>query len=303
MATNAFTYLDGANREDLLNVITNITPTENQLVSGLGTSKASGTLHEWNIDTLSAVKANAFAEGADASYPTLTDPTRLTNVTQISRQAFQVSGTEREVDTAGFNDRFSYEATKATMILKNDMELALMNSSFAGSVVSTNAARALRGVKASLSLASTAASTTSMSETIFNNYLQLVWDNSNCEVDEVYGDMYMKRKISGFTAGSTKNVNSADKRLMNSVDVYEADAAKLVKIFAHRHVNKDSTGSAVVGHDLVGIKNDKFRIAYLRKPQMVKLAKTGDSDKAELVTEYTLECLDPTAGFVAKMYL
>jgi len=113
----------------------------------------------------------------------------------------------------------------------------------------------------------------------------------------------MKRKISGFTAGATKNVNSSDKRLINTVDVYESDAAKVVKLFAHRYVNLSSNGATVVGHDLVGIKNDRFRIAYLRKPEMIDLAKTGDSDKGEFVTEYTLETINPTAGFVAKMYL
>jgi hypothetical protein len=302
MAVVGYTYDDKAVREDLLDLITNLTPRETQLVAGLGSSTAKSTLHEWLTDTLSAVKANAYAEGADASYQTLTNPARLTNVTQISRQAFQVSGTERAVDQAGFNDRMAYEAEKAMDILKNDIELALMNGALTQSVVSTNTARALRGVKASLSLASVQ-SGISLTEAIFNDYLQLVWDNSRQEVDEVYGDMYMKRKISGFTAGSTKNTNNSDKRLVNSVDVYEADAAKMVKLFAHRYVNLSGSGSAVTNHSLVGIKNDKFRTAWLRKPFMTDLAKTGDSDKAEIISEYTLECIDPTAGFHATEHL
>ena len=304
--TKAYSYNDGAMREDLLDVITNLTPRETQLVSGLGTSVAKSTLHEWNVDTLSAVKFNAFAEGADASFPTITNPTRLTNDTQISRQAFQVSGTNRAVDTAGFNDRFSYEAEKALDILKNDMEFHLMNGALNASVVSSNSSRRLRGVKASLSLASTAASSTSMTESIFNDYLGLVWENTREEVDEVYGDLYMKQKISGFTAGNTKVTRSDDRRLVNAVDIYESDAAQLVKLFKHRYANLSVSGTSVVsnvGHTLVGIKNDKFKIAYLRKPFMVDLAKNGDSDRAEVITEYTLECLNPLAGFVADMYL
>jgi len=301
--TKAYSYTDLAVNEDLLNLLTNISPTETQLVSGLGTSVAKSTLHQWLIKSLGSVKANAYAEGADVSLQTLTNPVRLNNETQISRESFSVSGTERAVDTAGFNDRFQLEAMEALEELKNDMELAIMNGTLNGSVVSTNDARTLRGVKASLSLVSTAASSVSMTETIFNNYLQLVWDGSKDTVDEVYGDMYMKRKISGFTAGSTKFTKVEDKRLINSVDVYESDAAKVVKLFAHRYVNLDAAGNAVVGHDLVGIKNERFKIAYLRKPSLVDLAKIGDSDRAEFVTEYTLECLNPTSGFVAKMYL
>ena len=299
----AYTWADGANKEDLLDILTNLSPTETQLISGLGTSKANGTLHQWLTDTLSAVKANAFAEGADASYTALTNPTRLTNVTQISRQAFQVSGTERAVDTAGFSDRMAYEAEKAMKVIKNDMELAIMCGTLTQSVVSTNTARSLTGVKAALVSMTSSQSGVSLTETIFNNYLQLVWDTTNVEVDEVYGDMTMKRRISGFTGNATKNVNVTDKRLVNSVSVYEADAARLVKIFAHRYVNLLASGSAVTNHDLVGINSEKFKVAYLRKPFMTDLAKTGDSDKAEIITEYTLEYLNPYAGFVAKSLL
>jgi len=303
MATIGYSYDDRAVREDLLGVLTNLTPTETQLVTGLGVSEAKSTLHEWLVDTLTSVKANAAAEGADAPGRTLTNPTRLTNVTQISAQDFSVTGTERAVNTANFNDRYAYEAEKALKILKADMELAIMCGTLTQSVVSTNDARTLRGVKASVSNVSTAASSISMTETIFNNYLQDVWDNGTVQVDEVYGDMYMKRKISSWTAGSTKFTKVEDKRLINAVDVYESDAAKVVKLFAHRYVNLDATGSAVTGHDLVGINAESFRIAYLRKPELLEIAKTGDADTAEYVVEYTLECLNPLGGFAAKMYL
>ena len=300
MATVGYSYDDNALREDLLGVLTNLTPTETQLVTGLGVSEAQSTLHQWLVDTLSSVKSNGFAEGSDASYPTITNPQRITNQCQISTQAFQVTGTERAVNTAGFNDRFAYEAEKALKVLKNDMELAIMCGTLSETSYHT---RMLRGVKASVSIVSTAASAISMTEAIFNDYLSDVWTNGTVEVDEVYGDMYMKRKISAFTAGSTKNTDNKDKRLINIVDIYEADAAKVVKLFAHRHVNKTAAAGAEIGHDLVGINNAAFKIAYLRKPELVTLAKTGDSDKAQYTTEYTLECLNPQAGFAALMYL
>ena len=45
--SQALTYHDGALREDLLSIITNLTPTETQLFSGLGTSSATSIRHEW----------------------------------------------------------------------------------------------------------------------------------------------------------------------------------------------------------------------------------------------------------------
>lgn len=67
MASMAYVADDGAVREDLMDVLVNTTPTENQLVTGLGNTEANSTRHEWLQDTLSAVKTNAFAEGADVS--------------------------------------------------------------------------------------------------------------------------------------------------------------------------------------------------------------------------------------------
>jgi len=43
-----------------------------------------------------------------------------------------------------------------------------------------------------------------------------------------------------------------------------------------------------------------FKVAYLRKPSIKPLAKTGDATKEFLVGELTLECLHDYAGFVAK---
>jgi hypothetical protein len=107
-----YTYDNAANREDLLDIITNITPKETQLMTGLGTSTATNILHQWLTDTLRTVGVNAFIEGADASYVAVTNPTRLTNYTQIIRHAFQISDTEREVLAAGMGDRIAYETKK-----------------------------------------------------------------------------------------------------------------------------------------------------------------------------------------------
>jgi hypothetical protein len=297
MASNTgFTYDDGALREDLLNILTNLSPKNTQLVSGLGTSTAASIRHEWLIKTLGTVKTNAYVEGVDASYANLTDPTRLINYTQIFREAYQVTDTERAVNTAGFNDRLALEAADALAELKNDMELAILRGSLACGTGS--AARQLRGIKNSLSLV-TSQSGVSLTEAILNNYFQNVWDVTSLEVDEVYGGMYMKRKISGFTAGSTKNVDSKDKRLINAVDVYEADAASMVKLFAHRYM----TISGDTNYDILGINADMFKVAYLRKPFTRELAKTGDAAKGEVVTELTLENRHYNAGFSSLLHL
>jgi len=296
MAPINWSYDSGAMREDLLDVLRNLTPTDYQLITGLGTSTASQIRHETLIKTLNAVKTNAMIEGADATYFALTNPTRLANYTQIFTQGYQVTDTERAVNSAAFNDRFSLEATDAMRMIKADMEYAVMRGSLVSG--SGTAARQLRGVKNSLSLV-TNQSGISLTEKILNDYFNWVWDNGT-EVNAVYAPMYIKRKIAAFTGGSTvKNSEVTDRRLINSVDVYEADAAKMVKLFAHRYV----TISSDTNYDIVGLNEDLWKIAYLRKPAITAMPKTGDSTKGNIVAEATLESQHYNGGFYGIQHL
>jgi len=296
MATN-YTYDDNARREDLLDIITNLDYKENQLVSGLGTAQANDILHQWLKDTLKTPGVNTFVEGVDASYPNRTDPTRLTNWCQIVRIGFDVSDTERTVNHAGFNDRYAYESEKAMKEWKQDLEFALVRASLVCG--SGSAARQLKGIKNWFTGRNiTSQSGVSLTENMLNDYLQAVWDDGS-EVNAIYAPIYLKRKISGFTSGTTKFTEAIDRRLVAAVDVYESDAAKMVKLFKHRYV----TISGDTNHDLIGIDEAKFKIAYLRKPILRELAKTGDSTKGEIVGEATLECLHDDAGFLTQALL
>lgn len=294
---NTYTYDDNARREDLLDIITNLDPKENGLLDGLGTSTAKDILHQYPIDTLKTVGLNAFVEGVDACYADRTDPARLFNYTQIVGIGFQVSDTERAANQAGFNDRYQYEGGKALAEWKNDAEFALLRGSLACGTGS--AVRQLRGLKNSLSLV-TSQSGVSMSETMFNDYMSNVWSNTGTQVDTVYCGIYLKRKISAFSGSSnTKTVAVSDKKLTAVVDVYEADAASMVKLVKHRY----ATIAGDVNYDIVGIDSEKFKVAYLRKPITRELAKTGDATNGQVIGELTLEARHYNAGFYTKALL
>lgn len=291
----ASTYLDPVNRESLLDVITNISPTETQLYTGLQRSTASQPRHEWPRDTLNAAAVNAADEGADAGAGGNTNPTREANYTQIVKKVYEVTETERATDSAGFNDRLSYEMMKAMKEWKNDAEFALVRGSLATGNNST--ARQLEGVKNAITTHATSASGVSLSETMLNNYFENVW-NSGGNVDEVYVDGTLKRRISGFTGGATKNIDAEDKRLVNSVDVYESDFG-LVKVFLHRHV----TAGSDVNNDIIGIQSDKWAVAHLREPKRETLAKVGDATREMIIGEFTLECRAENANFLTQAVL
>jgi len=313
MATNGinFTYPDQARRESLLDIVVNIDPTEHQLVSGLQRSSASNTLHEWVEDSLETVGVNARAEGADAPADTAGDPVRRQNVTQIFSKTAKVSGTARATDRVG-GDRMAYELTKKIKALKNDIEFALVRGSIASGVASNagaGSARQLRGIKNWFD--GTATTNTSnysgatLTETVLNDMFETVWNNSGKEVNAVYTTMKGKRRISSFTAGNTKNVNADDKRLVNSVDVYQSDAAKMVKLFAHRYVTVpgDYGTTATPGFDVLALNEGTWAIAYLtgREPKTVDLAKTGDADSKQIVTELTLEARGVRGNFLGRV--
>jgi hypothetical protein len=70
-------------REDLLDIITDLSPAETPLFTGLQKGKAYQTVHEWNnITTGRSSSVSAAVEGGDVSFSNLTTPTRSRNYVQ-----------------------------------------------------------------------------------------------------------------------------------------------------------------------------------------------------------------------------
>jgi hypothetical protein len=285
MAIGLITYQDTSRREDLADIVTNISPKETPLLSGLPSGRtATQTLHEFAQDAFAAYSDNAQAEGSDFSAVDLVAPTRDNNITQIFKKQVRVSGTEAEVN--GVVDAWNYQLNKNMTELSKDIELAYMAGSRASG--SSGVARRLQGViNALTSNATTRASGSSLGEVAFNDIMQMIWGNTGVVATEVYVGAALKRDISGFTAGSTKfaRIDDGDKRLVNSVDVYESDFG-IHKIFKHRNVPVGANALT-----LVAINPEYHKKSWLtgRSPKMEDIAKTGDHRSAELIAEGTLE--------------
>lgn len=294
MAFGLQTYQDTARREDLLDIIGDVSPDDNPLSTMLATTSASQTLHEWLEDYLARPTSNASAiEGAAASYDDLTQPSRRNNVTQIISTTFRVSGTERSVNVAGMGDPMDYQAAKALKDWKNKQEFALLRSTRASG--DSGVARTMSGIHAIVTSHYTnRLSGTSLSETEFNNMVyDVAVDVGTSDVfDMVLTTLQLRQKISTFTAGTTKYVNASEKKLTRPVQVYESDFG-VHRIFGHKDV---LAAAATPGPTILGLKEDKWRIAYLRKPTKEMLAKDGDRDNGQIVGELTLEFLAERAN-------
>lgn len=289
-----FTRDDASVKEDVLDLIINIDPVENYLLSNLKSTSATDEFYFVPQDQLRTPALRAAKEGADPTYDG-NDPTRIMNVEHIIEVGFDITDTEEAADRYGSpEDRIAYETDKALKDWANFGEFALLRSTLITGNNST--ARQMAGLKACLTI-STNQSGISMSETHLNDYLQNAWDLGT-DVDLVLAPMKLKRRISGFNGdGGTKFYNQEDKRLVLPVEVYESDASgKPVKLVAHRYVYQ----AGDTNYDILGIEQEYFAVAYLRKPKVRPLAKTGDSEKRQVIGELTLECRNYKAGFITR---
>lgn len=291
---NVFTYDSGARKESLLNIITNISPEEDSLLKDLGKSSASNTLHEWVTDTLKAPAAQSVVEGSDATFANRTNPGRVTNQTQIVRIDFGVSDSERARNYPSFKDRYAYEMDKAMKEWNNDAEFNLLRSTVATGTGS--AARTMIGLKAAITTVATSQSGVSLNELQLNDYIQNAWNQGGRPTD-IYVGAKLKRRISGFTANTTRQTEAPSKTLVNVVDQYVSDFGVL-RIKLHRYM----TVSGDTNADIIGIQPDKFRVAYFREPEHVSLAKTGSATKGMIEGEMTLEYLAENSSFKAERH-
>lgn len=285
MAIGLITYDDTSRREDLTDVITNISPQETPLLSGLGEGpEATQTLHEWLETSYNAAAANAQVEALAFAAVDLTQPTRVNNVTQIFADHILVSGTEQAVNIGGVKQAFEYQIEKNLKEHALDIELALMLGSRASG--SSGVARRMNGVLAQITTNSTTRlSGSSLGETTFNDIIEMIYNSTDTVADEIYVGATLKRDISAFTAGTTRFISSDDKRLVRPVDVYESDFG-IHKVFLHRNL-----GNGANAKEMVAIKNDMWKISWLkgRRTKVIDLQKDGDRDRAMLISELTLE--------------
>ena len=286
--------------EDVLDLVTNVdfesTPFFSQLAVG---DDATNTLHQWLVDEYAASAHNAAPEGNDMTFTDINPPVRQTNIVQLFQKDIRVSNTEQRVAHYGMSDPYSYQLKKKMTELARDIEKALV----AGTVASGNSgvARQLNGAIALISTNKTVrASGTSLSETEFNDILQGIYDNgTDLSVDKAFAGAALKRAISGYTAGSTKNVNASDGRLWNSVDVYESDFG-VVSVFLEREV-PSTAGS----RGILLVDSSKWQVSYLTngKPQHIPLATIGSAKRGMLEAELTLTALNEKSSAFRGGYL
>lgn len=294
MAYGLITYQDAGRREDLLDLIGDVSPDETPLMTLLPDKSASQTLHEWL--TYNVARPTTLAtdvEGGDATYSDLSQPGRAVNITQIVRQSVRVTGTEETVSVAGSQSPFAFQKAQALRNWKNKAEFAIINATIASG--SSGVARQMKGIRNWVTTNYTNRdSGTSFSETEIDDMVNDVWSKVN--PDFVF-DMFLmpyklKSKVAGFSGNSTRTISANDKKLVRDILVYTS-AGGDHKIMAHKDV---PSSAATPGPEVLGINTKLFAKAWLRKPFFKEYDPQGDQRKGEWIGEYTLESHEERAS-------
>lgn len=308
LPTNAFaTYESIGNREDLADVIYNVSPTETPILSSLERPKASAVNHEWQTDSLAtADSGNAVLEGDDATTDAATPTVRLGNIAQISDKVARVTGTQEVINKAGRDSEMDYQRVKKGKELKIDMETILFGTNQAkasgsdgvartlGSILSwikTNTSKGVAGGAADPSTATGANTRTDGTQIAFTEArlkaaISAAW-TSGGKPSALYCGAFNKQAFSTFTGRATPMEDTKAKKIIASVDVYESDFGSLT-VTPCRNIR---------ARDILGLQTDMWAVAFLRNMVTNDLAVTGDSRRKQILAEYTLEARNEKSSF------
>jgi len=298
-------------REDLENVIYDISPEETPFYSSLKKVKASNTYHEWQTDSLRSSAANAHIEGDDTAGEARTATTRLGNYTQIFKNAVIIPDTDEGLDKAGRAAEMAYQVLKIAKEQKLDIEKALFDNN-KYEVGSASAARELAGcgayVKTNVAniggsgganptgsvpgnTARTDGTATVFTQADFDTVMQGIWESGG-NPDTVYLSAFQMNLALGFTGYNNQrsHIEATSKTVVKAVDIYVTPWGTVE--FTPSRENR--------GRDVWIMDSDMWACGVLRPTKNTELAKTGDSTKRQVLTELTLISKNEAAsGLVA----
>ena len=295
--TNTFSSYDAIGiREDLSYIIYDISPEETPFYSSCAKTKAQNTYHEWQTDALRASADNAHIEGDETVASARTATSRVGNRTQIFKNAVVLPGTDKSTRKAGRATDMAYHTMKIAKEQKLDIEAALFanQAAVAGSDV---LARRMAGVGAWITTntnnvggggadptgdgtnARTDGSQTAFGQTDFDLTMQDIW-TAGGRPDTVYLSAFQMNLALAFTGNNNQrsNVDASSAKVVKTMDLYMTPWGKVE--FVPTRENR--------GRDVWIMQSDMWAVANLRPTFNEELAKVGDSERRQVITELTL---------------
>lgn len=291
----AKTYDLVGKKEDVEDIIYDISPTDTPFLSSIGNTKARATVHQWQQDKLDAAASNKAVEGATAGTAAATDTTIKTANTQIFKKVVEVSGTAQSIGLYGRADELARLVAKKGKELKRDIEYAMVGAGQTGAAGDGSTARELTSAQNQIAAATTNANggtDRAFSEAILLDVMQKVFEAGGMP-NQLQVTPSHSLIVAGFSAASGRMRDfGVQKKVVNAVDLYVSPFGE-VAVVPNRFLASDS---ALV------LDTEYWSRAVLRPMQTIVLAKDGDSDKRMMVTELTLVCEnDEASGLAADL--
>jgi len=309
VTNTVLSYAIIGNREDLSDTIYNISPTETPLQAALGKETCDATYHEWQTDILLAAGANAQLQGDDVSFAAPAFTTRVGNRTQILRKDVITSGTTDKIAKAGRKSEMVYQLAKKSKELRRDYEFVLCsnqaptvgNATTAQlmrpvlSWFNTNVQAGVGGANGTATTARTDGTQRAFTESLLQTAMQTAWVNGGTP-DLCLTGPKQRITLSSFTGfgigGATKFDKTEDTKVYGTVGVYVSDFGEI-----SFKASRFTRGAATLTDRCVFVlTTDLWSLATLRPMQTVDLAKTGDAEKAMIITEATLVSRNETGS-------
>jgi hypothetical protein len=284
------------NREDLSDIIYRIDPTETPFVSGVSRETATAVNHEWQTQALASPNGSNYQlEGDDIVADAATPTVRLGNIAQISRKAAQVSGTQQAVIHAGRGNELDYQVMLKGLELKRDLETIVLSNQAKSSsdprktasvlsFIKTNTSKGVAGGAADPVAADGTGTRTDGTQLAFTEnrmktVLSAIWVAGG-KPNVIMTGAFNKQAFSTFTGRSSPIEQAASKTIVAAVDAYESDFGK-IKVVPNRFQRT---------RDVLILEMQKWALAYVKGRNMVSipLARTGDSERRAVVTEYAV---------------
>lgn len=276
-----------------MDFIENVSPVDRPALSMFRKVRVTGTYIEWLEDALAARGDNAWVEGVDSTNPDLTTPSRTFTHVQNFLKFGEVTDIQKFVDHKGFADARAYQQTKKVNEMLNDIEHTIHRGSAATGA--TSAARRFGGLLNILTTNFTSSSGTTLTEEVFNNLLQLFYDNSTDVKPSVcFVNSWLKRGISLFSTSVQRNINAQEKLQVLTIEEHQSDFGA-VRIYLSRDQLKSTlkTGS---GNSIVFCDPSFFETGWLSPVQSEILARQGTKERFMIQSNMTLIYRTEKAG-------
>lgn len=281
------TYTQKAQHKDLSDLVDSIAPYDTPFQSMIGKGKVTNTQFHWAEEDLGAPKTGGAVEGADAGAASDQLIAERSNYTQIFDRVISLSGSSQANKQAGNKQTLAAALEGRSRELKRDVEHAYVGTAQAGAIGSATTARSTAGYQAQIDagLVKDAAGGAFTEDMLTDILIKL--HNAGADVDIVMANAKVRSALTKvLQRDPNRAVNQDESRRINaSVSIYTSDVGD-VEIHNNRWVKYDSTATK---GDILVMDSSKWEEAVLRPYKVAELAKTGDSDKRQLIVEKGLK--------------